>query len=652
MHADVGGCHMSHSTINDNSGASDTTGGGGHKTGLNGAGLNKRSVSELDADTTREVISDLPLWPVPPEELHTCTIKQRPCFETHDAWFVLDSKRLRPGLYFHTCSGKDESHPIDTLVCSPIYVDALTCDEKQDSWGMLLRFRNPDGHWREWAMPSRLLRGNGEELRGMLLEKGVRISPQGNRLILEWLAGVAPQKRVIAASRTGWYQQDGEPLVFVFPHNVIGSDKIYFQSEHSGNHDFKSGGSLQDWQMQVAALCVGNPVLQFAMSAAFAGPLLKRVKQDGGGLGIHLVGDSSKGKTTALHVAASVWGPPSFVKSWRATGNGLESVASTLNDTLLVLDEISECDPYEIGAIVYALGNGVGKQRANRYGTSRETSRWRLMWLSSGERTLSSHMREANQQVKAGQQVRLLDIPATDRTYGVFDNLHGHISGGTFADSLSQAYQQHYGHAGMQFIERLIADGQDLQDLYTQILNLREFAASDSLIGRAAKAFALIGMAGELAIIYGIVPWRAGSALESASMIYQSWKAFRGTGNTEDQQILKAVQEFIERYGEARFSPLKSELRSSLPPNDRAGYWKDGVNGRVYCFFPTAVERIVPGFEKSRIALTLEQAGWLYDRDKDKRTKKMMLPDGKLMGLYVVQPREPEEAQQVKSEVI
>lgn len=639
---------MSHSTINDNSGTPGTAEHSEGSTILNGARQKKILASEIEANTSEDMMVDLPLWSSPSGELHTCTIKQRPCFETHDAWFVLDGKRLPPGLYLHTSTGKDERRSIDTLVCSPIYVDALTCDEKQDSWGMLLRFRNPDGHWREWAMPSRLLRGNGEELRGMLLEKGVRISPQGNRLILEWLAGVAPQKRVIAASRSGWYQQDGGPLVFVFPHNVIGSDKIYFQSEYSGHHDFKSGGNFQDWQTQVAALCVGNPILQFAMSAAFAGPLVKRVKQDDSSLGIHFVGDSSKGKTTALHIAASVWGPPTFVKSWRATGNGLESVASTLNDTLLVLDEISECDPYEIGAIIYALGNGVGKQRANRYGTSREISRWRLVWLSSGERTLSAHMREANQQVKAGQQVRLLDIPATDRAYGVFDNLHGHISGGRFADSLSQSYQQHYGHAGIQFIERLIADVQDLQDLYIRILNLSEFAASDSLIGRAAKAFALIGLAGELAIVYGIVPWQAGSAVESAGMIYQSWKAFRGTGNTEDQQILKAVQEFIERYGEARFSPLKSDFRPSIPPNDRAGYWKDGVNGRVYCFFPTALERIAHGFEKSRIAHTLEQAGWLYERDKDKRTKKMMLPDGKLMGLYVVQPQESEDVQVTK----
>ena len=65
--------------------------------------------------------------------------------------------------------------------------------------------------------------------------------------------------------------------------------------------------------------------------------------------------------------------------------------------------------------------------------------------------------------------------------------------------------------------------------------------------------------------------------------------------------------------------------------------------GRVYCFYPSALEEIVEGFDKVRIAMTLEQAGWLIDRDKDKRTKRMLLPDGLSRGLYVVQPKELDE---------
>lgn len=566
------------------------------------------------------------------EDLH------RPYFHTYDKAFCLNDKHYLPGLYHHGYHSKHKQEPHDVWVCSPIHIIAETCNEHRMNWGLLLRFVDRKGYWHEWAMPLQLIRGNGDELRGLLLSMGVQISVEGDSLLLQWLRNARAEKHIMAASRTGWHRQD-DTWAFVFPHQVIGSDKLCFQSEHSVNQDFKSSGTLQSWQACVAAPCLGNPMLLFVLSAAFAGPLLRLVNQYDGGLGIHLLGDSSQGKTTALHMAASVWGAPTFVKSWRATGNGLEGIAAALNDTLLVLDEISESAPQEIGAIVYALGNGIGKQRANRYGSAREPSRWRIMWLSSGERSLNGHMREANLSAKAGQQVRLLDIPATHQTHGIFDDLHGHAHGGAFADSLSQAYQQHHGHAGIAFIQHLIADKQDLYRFYADICALPMFAAKEGLGGRAAKVFALVAMAGELAIQYGIVPWPSSAALQAASTAYLAWHHLHGGAQTEEQQILKAVQTFIDRHGESCFYPLYPEHKLPQTIYDRAGYWKENVAGRIYCFYPSALERIAKGFEKSRIALTLEQAGWLIERDKDKRTKKITLPDGAKVGLYVVQPR-------------
>ncbi|MCU0750774.1 MAG: hypothetical protein MUF13_14640, partial [Akkermansiaceae bacterium] len=38
----------------------------------------------------------------------------------------------------------------------------------------------------------------------------------------------------------------------------------------------------------------------------------------------------------------------------------------------------------------------------------------------------------------------------------IFDNLYGCAHGSAFADLLAQAYQQHYGHAGIAFIQNLL----------------------------------------------------------------------------------------------------------------------------------------------------------------------------------------------------
>jgi uncharacterized protein (DUF927 family) len=54
------------------------------------------------------------------------------------------------------------------------------------------------------------------------------------------------------------------------------------------------------------------------------------------GGGVHLVGDSSSGKSLAQLIGSSVWGDPGvFAASWDMTKGGLEIEASSRNDTIL-----------------------------------------------------------------------------------------------------------------------------------------------------------------------------------------------------------------------------------------------------------------------------------------------------------------------------
>ncbi|MGK9608296.1 DUF927 domain-containing protein, partial [Salmonella enterica subsp. enterica] len=87
-------------------------------------------------------------------------------------------------------------------------------------------------------------------------------------------------------------------------------------------------------QSDVAAKCAGNPVLTLAIGCSLAGPLLSLVGVLGGG--VHLVGDSSSGKSLAQLIGSSVWGDPGvFAASWDMTKGGLEIEASSRNDTIL-----------------------------------------------------------------------------------------------------------------------------------------------------------------------------------------------------------------------------------------------------------------------------------------------------------------------------
>ena len=552
----------------------------------------------------------------------------------------------KPGLWWHGL--KDETE-IDQWICSPLYADALAHGERDADYGLLLRFRNASGREREWTMPMHMLKGAGEELRGELLNLGVRIDPSSHRLLNAYLMSRYPKRRVLAATCIGWHSGG---TVFVLPNRIIGTGDVRYQSEQADHDEFTQAGTFDGWRSEIAARCTGNPMLAFAVSAALAGPLLARVHRTGSGF--HFVGDSSTGKSTQLIAGASCWGGSGFIRTWRATGNGLEGIAAALNDTALILDEISEADPREIGGTIYAIGNGTGKSRAARTGKAREVRRWRVILLSSGERTLTATMAEGGKRAKAGQEARLLDVPCT-RRYGVFDKLHDMADGRAFADGLKASANRNYGHSGPAFIERMISDPRDYGDYLAQITALDEFASETSLEGRAAGAFALAAMAGELAIEWGILPWPEGEALDAAVIAYIAWKEQRGKGQTETRQILQAIADFIARHGDSRFSALHPKKDDeptpygSYPKKDdatvynRAGWWKDDANGeRIYLFTPAGLREASEGFDLRRVLDALDDSGWIAEHDTDKRSKKTKA-QGRSQSLYAIAPKEGEQ---------
>jgi len=546
-------------------------------------------------------VTDVTPSPIP-------SLDERPRFVVLDAAHDEGGHRYRAGVWsFAVKHGKtdDPPTPIEQWVCSPLHLDAVTRDGQENNYGRLLRFRTTGGRWREWAMPMELLAGRGDELRGQLLAMGVLIDPDGHRLLARYLQALTPKRRVQCALQVGWCGAS-----YVLPDEVIGPSAaaVIFQSNERGHDEHTRAGTLEGWQSEIAARAVGNPLLMLALSAAFAGPLLGKCNAEGGG--IHFVGDSSTGKTTAIEAACSVWGGTNFRRSWRATANGIEGAAALFNDCLLALDEISECDPREVGAIVYSLGNGRGKQRASRGGNARSVTRWRCVILSSGERTIATAMAEGGRSIKAGQAVRLLDVPAA-RRFGAWDDLHGFANGPALSDAIKRAAATNHGHAGRAFLHCLTHDGSDFAAALERIKSLPAFEADgkEGQDKRAAGRFALIALAGELATEYGVTGWPAGAAIEAAGEAFRAWQSLRGRGNDERRQIPERVADFIERHGDSRFSD--ADLPDETMRINRAGWWRDGPGGRLYLFTTAGMREALQGFDFKRALGTLQEVGAL-----------------------------------------
>src|SRR6267142_4755852 len=213
--------------------------------------------------------------------------------------------------------------------------------------------------------------------------------------------------------------------------------------------------------------CASHSRLVLALSSAFAAALIEPCNAESGG--IHLRGPSSTGKSTALIVAGSVWGggePGDYVRSWRATSNGLEGVALAHCDALLCLDELSQVPARDAGEVAYMLGNGSGKSRSSREGLARPAAQWRLLFLSSGEVSLADKIAEEgrSRRATAGQAVRLIDLPAdAGAGLGLFEHLNGSESAERFARQIKQASTAHYGTAARAFIKHIVEESDCLR---------------------------------------------------------------------------------------------------------------------------------------------------------------------------------------------
>lgn len=542
------------------------------------------------------------------------------------------------GVYF-IGRDNDGNERAPMWVCAPLRILAKTRGTKQSDWGRLLDWHDPDGHPHRWAVPDELLSGDGLDLRRELLRQGLAISPnRAAREMLSTYLQVWPvDTRARCVERLGWAGP-----VFVLPDEAIGAgaELVVFQSASAVEPAFSSAGTVDAWRDRAAALAAGNSRMVFAICCALAPPLASLAGEDSGGF--HLRGKSSSGKSTALALAASVWGSPStFPRLWRTTTNGLEGLATMHNDVLLILDELSQCDPKDAGDAAYLLANGQGKTRASRAGMARQAARWRLLFLSAGEESLSAMMTRAGKRANAGQEIRLADIEAdAGAGLGAFDTLRGHASGAALSLALKDAAQQQHGAVGVEWLRLVVRDRlqlvDDLPPLVREFVDANTEPGASGQVIRVARRFGLVAAAGEIATGYGLTGWEGGEAFDAVGKCFASWLAgFGGAGNREDRALLSQVRAFFEVHGASRFESMEATVDQRVI--NRAGFWRDTEDtGRQFLVLPEVFKReLCAGFDAKAAAKVLVEAGVILAGADGRPTRTVRFPGIPSARVYV-----------------
>ncbi|MBU0513859.1 MAG: DUF927 domain-containing protein [Proteobacteria bacterium] len=502
------------------------------------------------------------------------------------------------GLWFLSKSSEDGE--TWERVCSPIRVVAKIRNADSEDWGRLVEMTDPDGLSRQVPIEVAVVMADDSGLMRRLAAAGLEpadAEPKTKKRIKNYLIAASVKARAYWIKRIGWHELAGQ-IVFVLPDQIYplnSTARLVFETEPRHASALRVSGTLEAWRENIGRSAVGNSRLLLVLSAALCGPLLHLVDEESGG--IHLVGMSGTGKTTALMVAGSVWGGGGingFLQSWRVTDNALESVAQAHCDLCLVLDEMGQVDGRQAGDIVYMVASGTGKGRAKRDGSGRPRHEWRVPVISSGEVTLANKVSEGGRRIKAGQQVRLIDLPIdSGANMGAFENIHKFETPEAFARYLKEVSTKYYGTPGRAFLDHITTHKGGLPAVADRVRRVRKGfvdrvvpQGSDPQVQRVAGRFGVFSAAGLLAVEAGIAPWTAEDVADGIIKSFDSYLAFRGsTGPAEIKGALDAIRSELQVFGQTSKYPIVKDGRlmdnsdqPARPPEIR-GYRKRAEDG-------------------------------------------------------------------------
>jgi putative DNA primase/helicase len=503
--------------------------------------------------------------------------------------------------------------------------------------GILLEFRTQRHELQRLLIPRTALVGDGLEALRAIVDRGYYYNLDCKKQLIGYLFGLGGDvdKLYTIADKTGWVNGS-----FLTPAKTYGDGNLRFRDPEPDNNMTQIEGTLDGWKREVAAKCSGNSRLLFSLGAAFASPLLSLAQIESGGF--HLVGTTSIGKTTALNLAASVAGLKT-IPSWRSTSNALEGKAAEFNHMLLPLDELNQADPQTVGASAYMLGNGQGKNRMSKTLSTVKPKTWELLFLSTGEVSMTDYLRQAKTPAKGGMEARMPSIPAdAGKGYGVFENLQGYQSSDEFVAALETAIRQHQGTAQDAYLTELVearkVEGFDkeLRARVQTIAGKLSQQFQDTAISRVAIRFALVQVGLELAHSFGLLPFPIEQCGWAVKQMFAAWVDIRGgAGSIEIKEACNRIEHlFVSNQHGDRVADTHNPVNVR---NLLAYRHIDDLTKEAEFWVPPAIfdKELADGVDRKGLIKELQIRGWLKPSLDERPTLRRRLEINKQQRFFV-----------------
>lgn len=277
----------------------------------------------------------------------------------------------------------------------------------------------------------------------------------------------------VSTSHLGWSGSDFVPY----------NSKIKFDGEDENKALYQAvtqSGELNEWVEYMRPLRE-NLYFRLIMAASFSSPLIQQC----GCLPFwfHLWGTSGTGKTVALMAAMSVWGDPKMGKLTRtlnATKNALMSTVAFLYNLPFAGDELQTIRKANetFDELIMQLTEGVERNRM-KFDKNLPNRYWHCAFLSTGEEPITSDNNGG------GTKNRVIEVEVDNKSFGRQGN------------AIVSFISEHYGNAGVKFIEYIQHNHIDIKALYREINS--EILNSVDTTDKQALAATLILLADKIA---------------------------------------------------------------------------------------------------------------------------------------------------------
>lgn len=390
-----------------------------------------------------------------------------------------------------------------------------------------------------------------------------------------------------SVARMGWVGDS-----FVVGEAVIGDPVIVTcrdESDKKRMQRYAQAGTVDGWLDAIREVSE-DPVPMSLIYASLASPLL--VLLGAPGFLVDLWCESRHGKTQILKLAASVWGPPSEetgpIYKWSMKLTGLENQAYFSQNLPFFLDEVSLANSFTLSNATYQLCDGSGATRGKPDGTTHAVKTWRLITISTGEKSANSA------DTKQGAINRSLVL--NRQPFGARSEATANMLNKMMLD-----LEVHHGTFGPRFIEAVRAMGRDR--LKAKYRAIRDTVQHDVTI-RADFVAALL-TAGSIAHEIGL----PGDFLKIRNLLIQ---VCRETDRDVPKEAATAALEWASS-NEQKFAGRVPGLERHEPHGGWMGWWVPGEEWRFISFRPHTLRNQLRrmGFDPFGVEAVWRSRGWL-----------------------------------------